>query len=120
MRQRSNIELNLPETLVQRNFRKCAELAISCVVHQDIHGNVFPRQLIEKKLRSRGCRQIERKRSGANPELALQLVRELSEPRSVSSDKNQVVVVPSEKLGEFAPNAGRSARDECGLMLSIH
>src|SRR5438445_11839853 len=120
MRQRGNVELNLPEALFQRNFSKRAELSISCVVHEDIHENVLSRHLVEKKLRSRGCRQIERKRSGAYLEPTLQLVRELREPRSVSSDENQVVVVPGEKLGEFAPDAGRGAGDECGLVLTVH
>src|SRR5437899_1164035 len=99
MGQRSNVELNLPEAFFRRNFGKRAELAVPGVVYEDIHGNVLSRQLVEEKLSSRGCGQIERKRSGADPELTLQFFFELRKPRSISSDQNQVVVVPGEKLG---------------------
>jgi len=66
-----DVEFDLTGTLLIGNLGKWSELSVASIVDQHIDWNVFPLQLIKKKLRGHVAGKVEGKRPGHNAELLL-------------------------------------------------
>ena len=71
MSERRNVELNLTEDFSLRHGREFAKRPEAGIVYQHVDFDFFALQLVEQKLGSRSCGEIQSKGFHSDSELAL-------------------------------------------------
>lgn len=110
-----DVEVEHVEFFLEVGFEEKAEVAVACIVDEDVHMDAGRLEFVVDFLRGLGQGEVFDEDAGVGVVFGFQLGGEVLEGLFAAGDEDEVEAVGGEQFGEFEADAAGCAGDEGGL-----